>query len=183
MGDLAAEPIRTGRLTLVPLRAEHAKEMAGVLADPALYLFTGGSPPTPGELRDRYERQAAGSGRPDEIWCNWVIELREAGGLVGYVQATITGTGRPAAEIAWVVGTGWQGRGIATEAARGLVGWLRQQGAGTIVAHVHPDHHASAAVARAAGLAPADRWHDGEIRWELTTEAGWCGGRPAAGGS
>jgi RimJ/RimL family protein N-acetyltransferase len=27
-------------------------------------------------------------------------------------------------EIAWVVGTPWQGRGIATEVARGLVDWL-----------------------------------------------------------
>ncbi len=35
-----AEPISTGRLDLLPLRVEYAKEMAAVLADPALYIFT-----------------------------------------------------------------------------------------------------------------------------------------------
>ncbi|RSS52333.1 GNAT family N-acetyltransferase, partial [Streptomyces sp. WAC07061] len=47
-----------------------------------------------------------------------------------------------------------------------LVGWLGAQGVGTVVAHVHPDHAASAAVAAAAGLAPTGRWQDGEARWE-----------------
>ncbi len=72
------------------------------------------------------------------------------------------------AEIAWVVGTPWQGRGIAGEAARGLVGWLGTQSARTVVAHVHPEHHASAAVAASAGLTTTDRRQDGEVRWELS---------------
>jgi RimJ/RimL family protein N-acetyltransferase len=70
------------------------------------------------------------------------------------------------AEVAWVVGPAWQGQGLATEAARALIGWLGRQGAGTIVAHIHPDHHASAAVAAAAGLSPSGDWHDGERRWQ-----------------
>lgn len=36
-----------------------------------------------------------------------------------------------------------------------------------VVAHVHPDHLASAAVAAAAGLTATDEWHDGEMRWQL----------------
>jgi RimJ/RimL family protein N-acetyltransferase len=59
------------------------------------------------------------------------------------------------AEIAWVVGTPWQGQGIATEAARALVAWLRNRSVRTVIAHIHPRHHASAAVAAAAGLTPA----------------------------
>jgi hypothetical protein len=35
----------TERLTLEPLRPEHADEMVAVLGDPALYEFTGGTPP------------------------------------------------------------------------------------------------------------------------------------------
>ncbi len=64
-----------------------------------------------------------------------------------------------------MVGTPWQGRGIATEAARGLVAWLGRRSVHTVVAHIHPGHRASAAVATAAGLTPTDAWHEGEVRW------------------
>lgn len=174
MGIIAAEPIAADRLDLEPLRVEHADEMAGVLADPALYAFIGGSPPTRDALRARYERLVAGSPDPAVSWCNWVIRLRDTGHLAGTVQATIgTGAGAdgPEAEIAWVVGTAWQGRGLATEATKALVGWLRQRSVRTIVAHVHPDHHASAGVAAAAGLTPTDVRQDGEVRWRSTSPA------------
>jgi hypothetical protein len=58
---ITAEPITTRRLTLLPLSAGHADEMAAVLADRELYIFTGGSPPARQELRARYERWIAGS--------------------------------------------------------------------------------------------------------------------------
>lgn len=151
--------IETPRLRLVPLRVEHADEMAAVLADPHLHYFIGGVPSTPAELRARYERLVAGP----PAWRNWVIE--EKGSLVGYVQATVEGR---TAEIAWVVGTPWQGRGLAAEAAKALVGWCEEQGMETVVAHIHPDHAASAAVAAHAGLHPTDHVYDGEIRWERT---------------
>jgi RimJ/RimL family protein N-acetyltransferase len=167
---ISAEPISTSRLELVPLGVEHADAMAAVLADPLLYRFIGGSPPTVEELRARYKRQLAGSGEPDVSWCNWVIQVRETADLVGTVQATISASDdAPVAEIAWVVGTAWQGQGIATEAARALVAWLGQQSVRTVIAHVHPGHEASAAVAAAAGFAPTDEAHDGETRWRLTT--------------
>ncbi|MEU7581288.1 GNAT family N-acetyltransferase [Streptomyces sp. NPDC041068] len=163
--------IRTARLDLVPLRVEHADEMALVLGDPALHTFIGGSPDDVEALRARYRRMIAGSPDPGVSWCNWVLRLRqqESPCLVGTVQATV-GRADRRAEIAWVVGTPWQGRGFASEAARGLVNWLAGQDVRTVVAHVHPDHGASAAVAKAAGLTPTDTVQDGEIRWESTTE-------------
>ncbi|MFI6324994.1 GNAT family N-acetyltransferase [Nonomuraea sp. NPDC050556] len=150
----------TRRLRLLPLQVSHAEEMAVVLSDPALHTFIGGTPATVEALRARYTRMIAGS----PAWCNWVIELD--GHLVGTVQATI---GPDDAEIAWVVGTPWQGQGIAKEAAMALVAWLRGQGAGVITAHIHPDHHASAAVAVAVGLTPTDVTHDGEILWRFVS--------------
>ena len=72
------------------------------------------------------------------------------------------------AEIAWVVGTPWQRQGIATEAAQALIAWLGQRGVQPVIAHIHPGHRASAAVAAAAGLTPTDESQDGEIRWHLT---------------
>ncbi|MEV4110049.1 GNAT family N-acetyltransferase [Nonomuraea sp. NPDC049695] len=152
--------IDTPALVLLPLRPEHADEMAVVLSDPGLHTFIGGVPLTAQELRARYERLAAGP----PGWRNWVLWSREEERLVGYVQATIEGG---TAEIAWVIGTPWQGRGLATAAARALVAHLADEGIGTVIAHIHPDHAASAAVAGSAGLRPTDRWHDGEVRWEL----------------
>nr|WP_239092256.1 GNAT family N-acetyltransferase [Streptomyces sp. SID14478] len=147
---------------MLPLRVEHAEEMAGVLGDPALHAFIGGVPHTPQELRARYERLTAGSPDPSVTWLNWVIRLRAEDRLMGTVQATVTAD---ATEIAWVVATDRQGGGVASEAARALVEWLDGEQVGPVIAHIHPDHAASAAVARRAGLAPTDRMWDGEIRW------------------
>ena len=162
MSVIETQPIHTDRLVLWPLLVAHAEEMAAALADPRLHTFIGGAPADPVSLRARYERLVAGSPDPAETWCNWVIELRAESCLVGTVQATVAGA---VAEVAWVVGTPWQGRGIATEATRALVAWLGQHAVRTVIAHIHPDHRASAAVASAAGLRPTDVWHDGEVRW------------------
>ncbi|WP_225839339.1 GNAT family N-acetyltransferase [Streptomyces sp. NK08204] len=169
MTNVVAETIRTERLTLLPLSIEHAEEMAAVLSDPDLHTFIGGVPATAQALLTRYERLTAGSPDPAVSWCNWVIHLRDAACLTGTVQATVTAKdhGRTA-EVAWVVGTPWQRRGIAAEAAQGLVAWLGKQGVRTVLAHIRPDHKASAAVATTAGLTPTDQWHDGEIKWQLT---------------
>ncbi|GAA1520693.1 GNAT family N-acetyltransferase [Streptomyces albidochromogenes] len=168
MRPLQPRPVITTRLDLLPLRVSHAAEMAAVLSDPGLHTFIGGAPATPDALRLRYARLTAGSPDPAVSWCNWVVRERAEGCLVGTVQATVRDlAGGPAAEIAWVVGTPWQGRGIASEAASGLVRWLaREASVRTVVAHVRPDHHASAAVAAAAGLAPTGRQHEGETVWQ-----------------
>lgn len=166
MTPLTPDPIRTERLLLLPLLVEHAEEMAAALADPRLHTFIGGSPADPQALRARYERLVAGSPDPAVAWCNWVIQLADQERLVGTVQATVSGPAdERLAEIAWVVGTPWQGRGIATEATRALIGWLGQRRVDLVIAHIHPEHRESAAVATAAGLAPTDVVHEGEIRW------------------
>ena len=109
------------------------------------------------------------------------MELGAPGGadgcLAGYVQATVRGA---RAEVAWVVGARWQGRGYAKEAAAGLVRHLLDQGSvRTVVAHIHPGHAASAAVASAAGLLPTGEWEDGEVRWRRGRVPG---GRAGPGG-
>lgn len=166
---MLTDTIATDRLDLVPLRVGHAEEMSDVLSGEALYAFIGGVAPTPDELRFRYELMIAGSPDPLVTWLNWVLRLRSDDSLVGTVQATLSAGPRGhVAEIAWVVGIPWQGRGFATEAARALVAWFGTRPVPTVIAHVHPAHHASAAVAAAAGLTATDQRHEGETRWELT---------------
>ena len=96
---------------------------------------------------------------------NWAIRFDEVDRVVGTVQASIS---NGHAEVAWVVGTGWQGRGIATEAARGLVAWLSRAGVWAIVAHVRPANMASARVAWAVGLRPTGAKQDDEDEWAHT---------------
>jgi RimJ/RimL family protein N-acetyltransferase len=79
------------------------------------------------------------------------------------VQAAFSEQAGPCRRDPRAVGVPWQSQGIASEAAREVVGWLEGRGVVTITAHIHPDHHASARVATRAGLGPTDeyRWHAG----------------------
>jgi RimJ/RimL family protein N-acetyltransferase len=148
-----------------------AEELAPVLEDDRLHEFIGGRPLTLPELRDRYGRLVAGSPDAGEVWLNWVVRSRFDETAVGTVQATVAMSSvPPTAHVAWVIGVAWQGRGLASEAARGLVDWLRANGVGDVYANVHPDHHASAAVATRAGLHPTDAVEDGERVWRSAAE-------------
>jgi hypothetical protein len=60
-----------------------------------------------------------------------------------------------------------QGHGYAAEAARALVGWLADREVHEVVAHIHPDHAASARVARRAGLQPTGGRRPGRRRGGL----------------
>ena len=158
--------LETERLLLEPLTIAHADEMAPLLDDPALHTYVGGAPLSLEELRERYARQERGRS-PDgrERWLNWIVRERASGVAVGYVQATVDEE-RSAAEVAWVIGSGFQGRGYAREAAAAMVARLGEDGIRVITAHVNPGHVASAGVARAIGLAPTSVIVDGEVRWE-----------------
>jgi RimJ/RimL family protein N-acetyltransferase len=160
------EIVRSARLILTPLEPSDAAEMVGVLSDPALYTFTSGDPPTPEELDQRYRHQVAG-GSGDEVWHNWII--RQGDVAIGYVQATVA---HGAADLAWVVGTPWQGSGYATEAAAAMRSWLEDQGIRRFTAHIHPGHSASQAVASRLGLRTIGAVDDdGEAIWASAPES------------
>lgn len=161
------ELIETARLTLEPLRVEHAEEMAPLLDDQDLHTYVGGHPATLEQLRRRYARQAVGrSADGTERWLNWIARHRQTGAVVGTVQATLQDTAEgTSAEIAWVIARPHQRHGYANEAASAMVGWLREQGVHILGADIHPDHEASNGVARNLGLHPTDVIIDGEIRW------------------
>jgi RimJ/RimL family protein N-acetyltransferase len=164
------ESILTERLTLIPLTVEDANEMEGVLNDERLHEFIGGRPDTLVELRDRYRRFVAGPMEPGEVWLNWIVRSTHDGAAIGTVQATVStrSDARTVADVAWVIGAAWQGRGYATEAARALVEWLQAHGVDEVTAHIRADHDASATVAGRSGLHPTSERVDGETVWRLT---------------
>jgi RimJ/RimL family protein N-acetyltransferase len=73
------------------------------------------------------------------------------------------------AQVAWIIGLPWQHQGYASEAARALVGWLDSRHVHDLVAHIHPDHVASAKVAMRAGFQPTHDQVDGEQVWRRQT--------------
>jgi RimJ/RimL family protein N-acetyltransferase len=164
------ERILTPRLELAPVVADDAAELVEVFGDERLYVFLASRPTTAETLRASFARLAAARLADREGTAaqrNWTVRRRDDGRAVGMLQAAFSESGR-AAEIAWAVGVPWQGRGIASEAAQAVVGWLERHGVATITAHIHPDHHASAKVATRAGLRPTGEYRDHEgIREEL----------------
>ena len=166
-----ADGIDTERLRLRSMRPDDAGALFPVLDDDRLHAFTGGVPDTIDELRSRLETWAAERSYGKEAWLNWVVREADDGRVVGTTQATVelvTGGGR--AVVAWTVGPEHQRQGFASEAARAMVGWLAAQGVVLIAAHIHPEHAASAGVARNAGLMPTDATVDGEVVWRLRTQ-------------
>ena len=177
MRNPANEPtITTDRLVLRRLCVADAGQMAVVLADPALHQFTGGRPATVEELNERYTSWVHGSGSATEMWLNWIVRRRDDDVAIGTVQATVVHLDdRREALVAWTIGTPWQRQGYAVEATHGLLLWLRNQGVDAVVAHIHPGHAASIAVAIRAGMHPIGDVVHGETVWRLEIE-------PALGG-
>lgn len=146
----------------------HAEDMVDALADRALYAYYDDeASPTLDELRERYGRQTRGhSADGSQAWHNWILRERSSRVACGFVQATVVGD---VAELAWVVGTAYQGHGYATEAARAVRDALLRGRSGTpvsaVIAHIASGHVASESVARHLGLAATDITVDGEYRW------------------
>jgi len=149
------------RLKLIPQIRDHAREMHGLLNDPALYAYTGGGPPDSLEWLVNRFRLLESRRSPDgkQLWLNWVIREKASGRLVGYVQATVDGS---TADAAWVIGTAHQGRGHATRAARLMLGELERMGVRQLTCHVNRQHTASIRVAEKLGFADTGSIEDGE---------------------
>ena len=160
-------PIEADRVVLTPLRVSDAEEMVGVLSSPELYVYIGGEPPTLDTMRSRYADLVVGhSPDREQEWLNWIVRLKGSdGAAIGTVQATIREEGGRA-EVAWIIGAHGQGHGYGSEAAAAMVHALIRAGVPWVTAHVHPDHAASEAVARACRLTPTEDFQDGERRWE-----------------
>ena len=81
-----------------------------------------------------------------------------SGAVIGEVGLSQFDAERRAAMIGWWIGSGWRGCGRAGEAVALVVDWaLAEGGLTAVMAEIDADNHASAAVARRAGMRPVDR--------------------------
>ena len=152
------------RLELIPVTGHHAEQMFCVLSDQELYRFTGGEPPASLEAVRRWFTALETRKSPDglEQWLTWIVRLADTKVCIGYVQATVK-DGQ--ADIAWLIGTEWQGRGLAKEAVLLMRDLLAANSIHRLEAHIHPEHVASQRVARCAGLSLTEKFADGEQIW------------------
>ena len=158
------ERVSGGGITLYPLMPEHAEEMYGLLQDPSLYQYIDSLAPESVEgLRQRYRRlQTRQSEDGNQWWFNWVIARNDQSGLIGFVQATVEDN---MAELAWLLGRSYQGRGYARAAVRLMLQQLKDQGVAQFRCHIHPEHHASKQLAEKLGFRMSDELVGGEYRW------------------
>jgi RimJ/RimL family protein N-acetyltransferase len=143
--------------------------MFPVLADGALYQFTGGEPPGSVEDVEVWFSSLETRLSPDgsEQWLTWIVQLIESSVSIGYVQATIN---ESKADLAWLIGVNWQAQGYATEATRVLMRWLTDNHVCQMTAHIHKTNKASQRIAGSLGLTRSGCVEDGEEVWTKHTD-------------
>ena len=82
--------LKSQRLRMEPLRAEHAALVLAPLQDSAIYTYIPEDPPTLEALQRRYDFLEGGSS-PDgqEFWLNWIAFMDDSMTPVGIFQATL----------------------------------------------------------------------------------------------
>lgn len=149
----SADPrvLETDRLTLVPLQAPRATELAEVYADPAVARYIGGDRLTLEGTRDQVSLF-------EQVW-------RERGYGQSAVIEKVSGRmiGRAglhywpnwnAVELGYVLARGWQGKGLAREAAQAWVESASNHGpVDHLIAVIHPENAPSIALAERLGFA------------------------------
>jgi RimJ/RimL family protein N-acetyltransferase len=163
------ELTRTRRLLLRHWQTEDAAAYFDLYSREEVVRWLGPQPrralTTREEADARLERwRAAGESLepPFGLWA--VVPLAPAAEPVGTVlllPLEEDGVAAGEVEVGWHLHPEHQGRGLATEAARALLGAADEAGVGDVLALTDLDNAASQAVARRLGMAddgPTDRW-------------------------
>ncbi len=146
--------LENARLRLELQAAGHAEEMFPLLSDPALYRHEGEPPASLAWLRERYARlESRRSADGRELWLNWIVRL-PTGEAAGFVQATVLPDGTAA--IAYVLGSSYWGRGLASAAVRLMIDDLvARHGVGALSAVVVRSNAPSLRLLSRLGFTPA----------------------------
>ncbi|MEZ4240466.1 MAG: GNAT family N-acetyltransferase [Myxococcota bacterium] len=152
----------TARLAGRRLVPDDAAALLAVYGDPEVARYVGDGQPLSPEESVRWvdvtHRNYALRG-----YGMFALELDETGELVGFAGLVHPG-GQAEPELKYALGRPFWGRGLATEAARGLVAHGREAfGLARIIATVDPRNLASQGVLAKAGFAPAGARDDGTL--------------------
>jgi RimJ/RimL family protein N-acetyltransferase len=148
--------IETERLRLRGHQVDDLAPCAAMWADPEVVRYISGKPSTREEAWARILRNA---GHWSLLGCGyWLVEEKRTGAFVGDVglgefkrelDPPIDGM----REVGWVLSPAHQGKGYATEAANGAIGWARSNfGAMPMACIIAPANAASIRVAEKCGF-------------------------------
>lgn len=127
-----------------PLAPEHAEQLFAAIDDPATYRYLTEERTTLAALRERIERLQHGEPPAGQRWFNWAVIVDDV--VVGWLQVTERADH---AEIAYMIGPRFQGRGHARQAVQ----WLIERFASCeLWASIHPDNVRSIRVVEALGF-------------------------------
>lgn len=160
-------PLVSPRLDLEPVTANHAREAWPLLDDARMWTyFTELRPATYEDLRARYRRWERGSQDPAHIWLNWLGRERSSGALAVSMQATIV-PAQACAYVAYATFPEYRRRGLAAEASRCIIGYVRQAyGIDRFFAEMDERNVASYRLAERLGFARVES-SGGEYRYRL----------------
>ena len=143
-------------VSLTPVKSGDAMEMFAALDHPGVGDFIGGPvADSPESMRLLMERWVAGPSSKDvqELWFNYIVRLSD-GTAIGHAQATVHSSW---AEVAWVLGTPWWGKGLGFETATLLLRELAAQLSIPMAwATVHPDNDRSVRMLARLGFQAVD---------------------------
>lgn len=145
-------PIVTARLLLRPLRRDDLDALAEVYLHPLVMRWIGS------HTRDDVEREFALQREYQASlgWSFWAVEERHTGRMIGDCGLQPLDHRGPEVELGYDLHPDAWGRGLATEAARGVMEQaFGPLGIDRVVAVVKPEHVASQRVLVKAGLQPA----------------------------
>jgi RimJ/RimL family protein N-acetyltransferase len=154
-------PGRTARLTIEPIDQVHADGLFTALDDVRVGTYIGGPDVTTvDELRARITRKQVGPpAERNEQWHD--LAVIADGVIVGRVEATVH---HGVAEVAYVFGPAYWGRGFAVEATTWMIDQLRAEGVATFWATVVPDNAGSVRLLERLGFRQAEP-DDGLTLW------------------
>jgi len=139
--------ITTQRLALAPLSVDEWVEIAEGRAERAAPGY-----PTEGDLV--VARLITAGDWPRDEWGPLQVRRLADGVAIGGVGCKGAPDDRGRVEIGYGLAESARGQGYATEAVRGLLGWLAEQGVGEVLAECEPGNVPSIAVLRRCGFEP-----------------------------
>ena len=150
-GHFTADEVETARLRLRMFRPDDLDAMSEITRDPEVMRYIGhGRPLTREETRANLENIVArfrqrGFGR-------WALELKETGAVVGYCGLS-AGNAEVGVELAYMLGRGAWGRGLALEAGRASLRYAFERlGVGAVAGLTMQDNRRSRRVLERLGM-------------------------------
>lgn len=172
--------ILTPRLSLRVPRDADAPDMAAIFGDMRVMTWLDRTKPeTPDQILERARRHRRCF---DELgYCLWLARRRDTGVLVGDCGVIPVAMKGPETEIGWRFAPDHWGHGYATEAARGVLGFVYTHTAlDRIIAVTRRDNSASQRIMQKLGM--TDRgtgiyYGKEQVVYDIT-RAGWCASGP-----